>query len=86
MVDVESSHKQDCIKHAPLTRDKLLPLDIQISHTWLHVFSHSLAMFTGINLSISQVVSATMTFAFKPIPTPLATKLKNYGVCDWGKL
>lgn len=77
MVDVETSHRQDWIKHTPLTRDKLLSLDIQISHTWLHLFSHRLTLFTEINLSISQAVSARMTFAFKPILTPLAPKLRN---------
>lgn len=66
------------MKHAPLTRDKLLSLDIQISHTSLHLFSHRLTMFTEINLSIIQAVSARMTFAFKPILIPLALKLKNW--------
>lgn len=33
MVDVKTSHREEWIKHTPLTRDKLLSLDIEISHT-----------------------------------------------------
>lgn len=78
MVDVKTSHREEWIKHTPLTRDKLLSLDIEISHTWLHLFSHRLTMFTEINLSISQAVSARMISAFKPILTLPLPKLKNW--------
>lgn len=65
-------------KAHPLTRDKLLSLDIQISHSWLQLFSHRLTMFTEINLSVRQEVSARTTSAFKPILICLLFKLNNW--------
>lgn len=58
-------------KAQPLTRDELLSLDIQISHSSLQLFSHRLTMFTEINLSVRQAGSARMTFAFKTVLTHL---------------
>lgn len=61
-------------KAQPLTRDELLSLDIQISHSSLQLFSHRLTMFTEINLSVRQAGSARMTFAFKTVLTHLLFK------------